>query len=376
MGFSLPWLQSKKGRGVLVLLIGEGALSFLLFEETGKEVRVLTSGQREAYLSNLEQNLVDLFAQLNKTRRIRQVVVSFSSEVFKAQIIKETIRRSTPSHPIDRKEAHSLEEKMRARAKRSFHKMLFADTGILPADFEFRSMEVLGHKIDGYEVQELEGFKGGDVESTILGTFLLRKPFSFVKKAAKRFGIQDIVVVHIAKALARYSERTENDGVFLSIEQRRTQIVVSHQGTFALTNPVAMGEENFNDVFSEALGMKENIASEFQEQYFRGELSKALMSKVRTLLLPEVKNFGTLITRQLEEVKISLPEHVWIFGSGSNIRDIANLFGEDIQEDLPFSEPPTIDFLLPEHILKVRDFPGSKNPHYTGLFLLYESKTH
>jgi hypothetical protein len=376
MGFSLPWFQQKKGKVVLVLSIGERALHFILFEEKGEEVRVLTSGQREVYLSNLEQILVDLFAQLTKSARIRDMVVSFSSEIFKAQIIKEPFVRSTPKHSIDAKEAKRLEEKIRTRAKRSFNTILFEDSGILPGDFDFRSMQVLSHKVDGYEVVGLEGYKGSEVEFTLLGTFLLRKPFAVLKKAAKRYRIEHIQVVHIAEALVKYSEQKEQDGVFLSIEHTRTQVIISRGDNVALGEPIPAGEEHFLEVFGEGLGMKENIASEFQDQYFRGELSDILTQKVKALLLPEVKNFGTLVLQELEEAKISLPEQVWIFGSGSNIGDITGLFEHRVKEEFPFSEPPSVAFLLPQHIRAVKDFPGSHNPSYTGLFLLYESKTH
>ena len=364
----------------MVLRVGLDEIDFLLFSRFARSgtarqkdpsgVQVLSYGVERISHFTARQTLEKIFVQLPKTTDVRELVATFPESQFNAQVIELTTPPILPRHLMDRAEAFSIEKDIRARASRIFQKRLFRESGILPGEFSLRNVKILNRKIDGYPVPKLDGFKRGEIVFSILGMFLLEPPFLPVEQFAKSHGIYDIRVIHIVEAIESFARARNQEGVYLFVQEEKTQIVVQKEGHIVLVDSIPMGENAFTEFFGDFLGMRETTAEAFQEQYFQGNLSQAVREKVQTYLLPEIQKFGTLVKKKLSAAKMALPESIWIFGKGRALRGIQNLFNADELEDLPFSQKPEVRFLLPKEIWEIKDFPGLDDPGYTSLCLL------
>lgn len=365
-----PHFTTQKKSASLVLRIGIEEIDFLLFQGEGANTQVVTCGSEHISHFTTSQTLEKIFYQLPQKQTILRLIATFPENQFNAQVVQQVLPPILPHHTIDRAEAFSIERDVLARANRIFEKNLFRESGILPIEFSLRRVKILERRIDGYSVPKLDGFKRGETDLSILGVFLLEQPFFSLEQFAKRHKIRDIRVVHIVEAVELFTRTHSRSGVYLHVEERKTQIAISNEGHFMFPGSISTGSADFTDFFGAELGMREPTAELFQERYFQGELSSAVQEKVHGSLLPEIRKFGTLVKEKLMGVKAVLPDSIWIFGKGSALRNIQSLFTDAEFEDLPFSRKPQVRFLLPKKVWVGKGFPNDSDPAYTTLCLL------
>ena len=370
MGFGFLSFAPKKGNNVLALRVGEREVDFLLFKNTSEGIRVLAYGSEETLHFHIRQVLEKIFAQLPQKERIHELRVTFETNSFRAQVITLTLPPKGHSHIIDSGEARSIEREILSRAARTLQNTLFRESGILPNAFSLRRVKILERSIAGYPVSKLAGSMSRELEFSLLGMFLLESSFLPVEEFARAHRIADMSVLHIAEALESFVRKPEREGIYLCIEEEKTQIAVQMRDRFAFLGTVSMGAHNFTEFFADRLGMRESTVRVFQQQYFENSLSVGVQEKMQTYLLPEIQKFGTLIKQKLLEAKIVLPGSLWVFGRGGVLRNLQSLFAPAPLDDLPFAQKPRIRFLLPEDVLEVKNFPGARDPFYTELCLL------
>ncbi len=370
MSFGFLRFAPKKGNTVLALCMGEREIDFLLFKKAGSRVQVVAYGSEDISTLRVGQILEKIFAQLPREERIQEIRATFGANPFRAQVIPIIFPPKLPMHVMDKGEAFLIERETRARADRELQKNLFRESGILPNEFSLRSLKILERRIAGYLVPKLAGFRNGEIECAVLGMFLLESSFLPVKEFAKVHTIANVSVIHIAEALEAFARKPGREGVYLCLEEEKTQIAVQARDRFVFLGTASMGARNFTEFFSDTLGMREPTARIFQKQYFEGSLSVGVQEKMQTYLLPEIQKFGTLIKQKLLEAKIVLPGSIWVFGRGGILRNLQSLLTSDVLEGLPFSQKPKISFLLPSDVWEVKNFPGAQDPLYTELCLL------
>jgi len=297
--------------------------------------------------------LEKIFAQFPREERIQEIRATFGANPFRAQVIPIIFPPKLPMHVMDKGEAFLIERETRARADRELQKNLFRESGILPNEFSLRSLKILERRIAGYLVPKLAGFRNGEIECAVLGMFLLESSFLPVKEFAKVHTIANVSVIHIAEALEAFARKPGREGVYLCLEEEKTQIAVQARDRFVFLGTASMGARNFTEFFSDTLGMREPTARIFQKQYFEGSLSVGVQEKMQTYLLPEIQKFGTLIKQKLLEAKIVLPGSIWVFGRGGILRNLQSLLTSDVLEGLPFSQKPKIINVLPIEVPKL-----------------------
>lgn len=354
----------------MIVRVGLEDIDFLFLQKEPTGVNVLSYGSENTSHFTVRQTLEKIFEQLPKTRGVQELVATFPESQFNAQMLELTLPPILPHHLVDNAEAFSVEKDVLARASRVFQKSLFRESGILPGEFSLRKVKILNRRIDGYPVPKLDGFHRGEIVCSILGMFLLESPFLPVEQFAKSHGIYDIRVVHITEAIESFAKTHNQEGVYLFMEEAKTQIVVHTKGHIAFVGAIPMGQSAFTEFFSEMLGMRTTTAEAFQEQYVQGKLSQAVREKLQTYLLPEMEKFGTLVREKLLDAKMALPDAIWVFGKTRAVHDIQNILGDEELQELPFVQKPETRFLLPKDIFGVKDFLCLDDPVYTALFLL------
>ncbi len=354
----------------MVLRIGKREIDFLFFKKDADGITIISLGSELISYFNVRQTLEKIFIQLPQKENVHELIATFQASDFRAQLIQQTLAPSSSSHLIDKAEALLIEREIGARTERAFQKILFQESGILPSEVSLQKMKILERRIDGYSVPKLNGFKRGEIHFSILGVFLLKSSFLPVEQFAKAHKIWNVNIMHIAEALESFVKRRNQKGIYLCVEEEKTQIAVQNADHFVFPGALSMGADNFTEFFADLLGMRESTAEVFQEQYFRDALSLLVREKVQTYLLPEIRKFDTLLKTKLLETKMVLPGSLRIFGRGRALRDLSNLFAEDEIEGLPFSEKPAMSFLLPQDVWEVKTFSASQDPLYTALCLL------
>lgn len=370
MSFLLPRLAPKSRNGTLVLRIGKEEIDFLFFRNRQNSAEVVSYGTEARAFFGVRQTLEKIFIHLPQNRTIQQLLVTFEAGEFRAQVVEQTLLPNSFPHFIDQAESISIERAVKRRAERIFNKNLFEESGILPREFALQRITIVERRINGYQVSKLRGFKSGEIEFSLLGVFLLESAFLPIEQFAKAHHIRNVQVLHMAEALESFAERKKHKGIYLCVEEEKTQIAIHTEERFQFSGIIPVGAHQFNELFSEALGMRESTAKVFADQYFHHELSLPVQEKLHIFLLPEIKKFGTLVKQKLLEAKVTLPEFVWVFGRGSALRDLESVFDQTMVEDLPFSQKPTIRFLLPKNVWLAQKFSGTTNPLYTLLCLM------
>ena len=365
----LRWAREER-KNFLVVRIGQREIDFLLFGKENGEMHVLAYGSEEISHFTALQTLERIFARIPHKTSVQELIATFDTSSFRAQSIKLILPPQSPPHRIDKAEAFALERDTRTRAERIFQNLLFKESGILPSEFSLRKMDILERRIDGYAVPRLEGFKGGEIEFSVLVMFLLETALSQVEKFAKARKISRVRVIHIAEALKVFTSKPGREGVYLCMEEEKTRVAVHNEGHFLFLGALPMGAHPFAEFFSDVIGMREPSARLLQQRYFEGTLSEEVREKVHKYLLPETRKFGTLLREKLLEAKTALPESVWIFGRGGVLRDLQDVFSDDMLRDLPFVQRPKTRFLLPKDVWEAGHFPGTQDSLYTELCLI------
>ncbi|GEM_PF-4048100 len=370
MSFGFPHFAAKKGNAFLVLRIGQEEIDFLLFQKDGDISKVLAWGSEDISHFTVWQTLEKIFLQLPKRQMIQGLIATFPENQFNAQVVHQVLPPILSNHVINEAEAVSIERDALLRADRVFQKNLFHETGILPSEFTLRRVRILERRIAGYRVEKLAGFKRGEIELSILGVFLLESPFLSLEQFAKIHNIRDIRVVHVAEAIEFFAKKHSHEGIYLDVEEEKTQLAVSNEGHFTFPGCISMGSRDFTEFFGVGLGMREARAEVFQEQYSRGELSLAVQEKVHDYLLPKIQKFGTLVEEKLSGVQVALPSSIWVFGAARALHNIKTLFSDAEFEALPFAQRPQVRFLLPREVWESKGFSSENDPKYTTLCLL------
>jgi len=361
----------KKGKSFLVLRVGKEEVYFLFFQKQVDGIHVLSYGSEGIAHFSVRQVLEKIFAQLPYGHSIEELVVTFNASQFQARVIRQTLPKHAPLFVMNKAEVKSIEQEACARAVRTCQKSLLKESGILPNEFSIRRVNILERKIDGYSVSQLEGYKKGEIEFVILAMFLLESPFLALEEFAKEHKIlSKLRVIHAVEAIESFAKKHNQSGIFIFMEEEKTQIAVLNGDNFAFLGSIPMGSENFTALFTDAFGMRESAAGHFQDQYFYGDLSLAVQEKVQSYLLPEIRKFVTLVQRKLLETKMVLPDSIKIFGDARALRDWQHLFFQGVFKDLPFFQKPKVDFLLPNDVWEVKKFVGVHDPQYTILCLL------
>ncbi len=360
--------RSQKER-FLVLDLSNASFDSALGEKGSDEkLRMLSLERREVATLSFERTLEYLYLEIQKFQP-HKIIFSFPSPMLKAKFVTQVFRPTNPKIPIQRREKEFIEKTVLKGALQEMRASLSADSGILPEDFVRVDLSVKEIKVDGYVVSSLEGLKGSRIEFMFLGIFLLRSYGTILQRFTQKYRIRTFKILHPAQAVENFAQKTQKGGLYLDIEDETSQIFAIRDGRLSFASSIPMGGDHFTEIFVESLGMKKNIAREFQEKYFRGMISEELRTKLKALLLPAVKNFATLVKKQLRDIEGVFSPRIFMFGRGSFLKEIHEIFEGDDLKNLPFSRVPEVSFLYPKDVRSI-DTPHKTNPQYTLLFLL------
>lgn len=368
-------MTGETAKKFLALDIGDLYFKFAFFEKKAQQLRAVFWGAEELdaifWKRPLERIWSNIVSWKKEKSFIDKVILTFSPSIFKAVLMPLSQDRKNPQNEINKEEEQSIKKEASHKAEEKMKEILFKRYGIAASDFVLQNLEILTMSIDGYHVSHLQGFRGTAVEFQFLGTFLSLKYVQRIHSLIFQYQLGEPVFIHGIQLIRAFAAMNKKDGIFIDLGDAITQIAIIKGGELLFIKELAWGGAILTRHLEDVLGMKENIAREFKEQYAAGKLSEGLRKKVRELFLPEVKKLVRLIKETMEAYGGVLPPEVLLFGGSSLLPELIESFKEDDFQGLPFIDAPQVGVLLPKDIAKIENFNQALNPLYTTLLLEY-----
>jgi hypothetical protein len=361
--------QKQKGELVLAITVDEHSLVYLLAELKGATQRVVEYSVQYNGASNGTILVEGLLADITKRFLVHRVLVSFTAPYLYIRAIQcRAGRIGEEATLITKEEAKTTSENLYTHSTETLKKQLVAESGILPEEFSVGRVHSLQWKIDGYQVPTIEGFKGSSIEATVVGTFVRNDVARTVESIRKRYRRIRTEVMHPFEGV--WSSGLQ--GVFLYIGEERAQLCVSTKTQYALSESFYGGRNTFFDLLGKKFGMVQSAAEDFWDRYVQGTLEANLQEKMKHILLPEVQNFVTLVKDQLDHMDIGMPSELFVFGKGSRMKDMLDVFGAIHATGGAMQDGMDTHTLLPADMAHPLEFSHNNDPRYSDVCLLLE----
>ena len=353
---------------MLLVDFGESTYRFALVKEHERSLEVQTWGIEA--IRSLEYATEHILGKVKGMHADTEpVLLSFSSALWRSRVLYESMQRKNASLRIDSAERKIILEDLLSKGRSSLKQRMQDFSGILAEDIHIHKLQILQYVIDGYQVQDIMGFSGQNLDVHIMAVFTLVKHLPIVDNVIQRFSGMPCRIVHLAETLEGFSQRSLQDAIYIDIGNASCRIMMTQQRRTAFVDEVAQGGKDFTLYLQETLVLGENAARDFKERYASGDFSFPLREGVKKGFAAIAENLVRLVYKSLRGIRIPLPSSIFLFGGGSKLPEVKEAFEGNALEGLPFHEKPRISFLLPKDLWTL-EFPGKTNPVFTPLFFL------
>lgn len=287
------------------------------------------------------------------------VFLGLPADIFKGRVVFQSSKRKNPKEIIDEKEKEEICQGVLKTAEKKISQDFSQISGILPQELEFLSLEILEVKIDGYEVPDLQGYQGENLEFRILATFAPKYYLQNFREILKDLDFGVLEIIHEVQNLIKVFK--ENNAIFLDIGGEVTQIFLMKDGKLEIIHEFGLGGRVFSQALSRTLGLSEEEARNFKERYVRMQFSEETRKRIKEIFSDAAKEWFGKFKSRLKTHKGLLPSTIFLFGGGSELPEIAEILEEGGWE---------VKFILPKQLNVDDKTHILNNPKYINAFLL------
>lgn len=293
-----------------------------------------------------------------------QTIMGMAGELVKGTKTTVEEQRRDPKKKIDHQE---LKDIIGAIQKKAFHearKQLVLETGHEELDVRLVHAAIVDVRIDGYKVNNPVGFQGKVVEVGIFNVFAPIIHLGALQTIADELDLDLLSIVAEPYAVARAQGSdagAEYSAIFIDIGGGTTDVAVVRNGGIEGTKMFALGGRAFTKRLANTLGIQFVEAEETKLTYSAGKLTGPKLDEVATSLLEDGKIWLAGVQLTLEEfTKVDvLPNRILLCGGGSALPEIVEVLRtKDWIKELPFGKAPTVHFLQPHDLGRVKDETG------------------
>ncbi|HNY97663.1 MAG TPA: hypothetical protein PKM84_00885 [Candidatus Pacearchaeota archaeon] len=318
----------KKKKKFLSLDIGTESVKGITFCVSEKKIFIENASL--AYLDNF-----NIFDTLDFPKEVmRRAITKVCSDLFsnKETIDKALIslpekniferlaswqtRRATPGQKISRKEQESIYGKAIEDSYASVQK----EMGINGKDLELLDKNVSEGRINGYEIKELQGYKGGDIDLSVYLAFADKKYIKGFREYFADFSWQQKILVSTNGAILDNFAYERSSVLFLDIGGDVTKILAIKAGWPFFAGQINQGSHHLTLALASALGMSHDTARDFKHRYSDGVLSSQTAKQVKEVLAIDLRQWSGDLSRELEG-KGFRPSKIYLFGGGAQLLD-------------------------------------------------------
>lgn len=384
MSFFSRLIKKNNSDPVLALDIGTEVVKALVFqpnEEAGNGV-VLGVGKIRQRLGNMQSGAVsdisgvietareaiDVSCKKANMKKVKKAIVGIAGELVKGTTTTVHYERINPETKIDITELKSIINKVQAKAYEKIKRNLAWETGQEEIDIKLINAAIVDVRIDGYGIKNPLGFQGRDVSISIFNAYAPMIHLGALETIAEELEIDLVSIAAEPYAVACSVGISENDSdfnaIFIDIGGGTTDIAIVRNGGLEGTKMFALGGRAFTKRLSYELGVGFEEAENIKIQYSTGRLTGDTIHKVEQILEEDCFIWLSGIEISLAEFSENdlLPSKILLCGGGSALPGIKKaLMSSEWIKNLQFAKAPTINFLQPRDLLKVKDSTGELN---------------
>jgi cell division protein FtsA len=391
MKFKLPKIKKdSEDKYIVSLDIGTEFVKALIGEvkektneETGKSeqfVEIIGAGRKRQRLTDMANGAVtdisgvvdNCDAALRKAEEeagvvAKDAVLGIAGELVKGGTTSVSYRRSKPDVRIDMAELQDIISRIQKQALQNVRKQLRWETGSDDMDVKLVNAAVVDVKIDGYRVTNPIGFQGKDVTIQVFNAFAPMVHLGALQTVASDLDLNCINIAAEPFAVAKSvgaDDSTEFSAIFIDIGGGTSDIAVVNNGGVQGTQMFAIGGRSFTKRIASSLGVSFDEAEEIKLKYSAGELNDERKDAVKEALAGDVEVWLSGVELALAEFDQldHLPPRILLCGGGSELPEIRKtLSKDDWYKNSAFARKPTVDFVSPKEVNRVKDATGKLN---------------
>lgn len=393
MKINLPSFTREKSETCLVLDIGTGAVKALILEKKGQQNIILGAGLQ--YFDKfgvfnttdfegdvLKKAIVGAVKEARSMApghsKIKLIYLGLPANILRIRVISQFFKRERPSSRIKKQERDLIRQTVLKESKKRVSEVYAPRAGVLPEDLLVSSLEILDAEIDGYKVSKIEGFCGENLNFRVLAIFISKPYFNNLKNILQSLNLKITALVHEGQALPGF---LESNGVFLDIGGKITQIFVVGDNKLQQVSEFDVGGEDFTKALSEGLGIREERARIFKENYSKGLLSEETQRKTREILSKASQLWFDGLKKELTEYRNFIPSNICLLGGGSLVPEIKEILWGGEWGEFQSTIFSKIQFIYPENFKKNKKYnlllksaSNLNNIQYSSSLLIYYAK--
>jgi cell division protein FtsA len=391
MKLKLPKLKKSEGPQYIVSLdIGTEFVKALIgevvnktSEKTGKTiqyVKIIGTGKKRQRLSDMANGAVtdiagvvdNCDAALRKAEQeagvvAKDAILGIAGELVKGGTSSVSYRRTKPEVRIDMGELQDIIGRIQKQALDTVRKQLRWETGSDEMEVKLVNAAVVDVKIDGYRVTNPIGFQGKDVTIQVFNAFAPMVHLGALQTIASDLDLNCINIAAEPFAVAKSvgaDDSTEFSAIFIDIGGGTSDIAVVNNGGVQGTQMFAIGGRSFTKRIASTLGVSFDEAEAIKLKYSANDLDDKRHKAVAEALKSDIEVWLSGIELGLAEFDQldHLPPRILLCGGGSALPEIKKALTDgDWYKSSAFARKPTVDFVSPEDVNRVRDSTGKLN---------------
>ncbi len=391
MKLKLPKLKKSEGPQYIVSLdIGTEFVKALIgevvnktSEKTGKTiqyVKIIGTGKKRQRLSDMANGAVtdiagvvdNCDAALRKAEQeagvvAKDAILGIAGELVKGGTSSVSYRRTKPEVRIDMGELQDIIGRIQKQALDTVRKQLRWETGSDEMEVKLVNAAVVDVKIDGYRVTNPIGFQGKDVTIQVFNAFAPMVHLGALQTIASDLDLNCINIAAEPFAVAKSvgaDDSTEFSAIFIDIGGGTSDIAVVNNGGVQGTQMFAIGGRSFTKRIASTLSVSFDEAEAIKLKYSANDLDDKRHKAVAEALKSDIEVWLSGIELGLAEFDQldHLPPRILLCGGGSALPEIKKALTDgDWYKSSAFARKPTVDFVSPEDVNRVRDSTGKLN---------------
>jgi len=382
--------KREKGEKFLVLDIGTEAVKSLIFRrEEGKNI-ILGSDLKDYYplgiidekdfeKKEMEEIVSEVITQAKKKAKINiKGCVTFwrlPGTILKERVVPLFWERKDPKKIISQEKENEICKEITNETREKISKGIFQKSGILPQDLLFLDTKILQRRIDGYEINQLAGFSGRNLELRALFAFLPKNYLESIKRITKKLRLGSLKIILESESLISAFSDQKLTGIFLDIGGKLTQITLMKEGKLIGFNSFEMGGEFFSQKLAQTLGIDKARAEDIKIRYAKRILSEEVRERIRDMLSFSIQAWFDNLKIKLKEISEKeekiLPSTIFLLGGGSLLPEVEEILSGGNWEDLSILSQPKVNFISLKDFKNIEDKSNIINiPRYIPTLLL------
>lgn len=311
----------KKEAGCFLALdVGTEAVKAMVFKKDERKYFILGAALRYFDESSHSDNNKVILNTAEEALRgagesPKELLLGLPPNVLRSRVASFEFIRKNPEAGISKEEAKTIIEASLKEIQKGIVRYFSRKTGIMPQDIQFIGNDVLGVKIDGYDVPDIFGYRGKKIWLKMLASFL---PSGCIEKFSKIFNRLNLKC-RIISPIKNLGILFPDDAIFADIGGEVTQICLVRGSTLEAIDEFEAGGMDFSRIISQKLGMRSREARFFKERYSMGDLTEDSRERIQVLLSPIFNDWKSLLKSKLETINWPMPSNFFIFGGGSRL---------------------------------------------------------